>query len=327
MPRVLVLGATGYLGNSVALTLLRTGLHTVYGLTRSEKSGKPLTAAEITPIVCPDPANDPSPYVNAIKNNRIDVVIDCTAAYGDSVKFFRTVYQLSSDRLDTFEKEGVERGPKMGYIYVSGAWVHGDSAGEVTDRDAVGTSSAKSKPADLVAWRPEIEREILGARNNLDVLIFRPATLYGRSSSGWGGLFQGVAQAVQAGKGEMELPLRATAKAPTVHVDDVADAIARGVERIESLSCYPIFDLVGHQEKVVDVLNAFANAIGDGKSSFTVKLTAKSAGESGDAFMEAMASTVNYTSARAKQYLGWEAKRPGLEEKMAVYAKAFAASY
>ena len=330
MARILVLGATGYLGGTVSLTLLRTGLHTVYGLTRSKSGAKSLAAQEVIPVVCPDPANDPDPYLDAIRSKQINVVIDCTAAYGDSVKFLHAVQQLSQERLKMFKKEGIEQGPRIGYIYTSGAWVHGDSPEPVSDLDPVGTPSAAAKVLELVAWRPAIEREVLGSRDVMDIMIFRPATMYGRASSAWGGLFAPIAQVVKEGKGEVEMPLPREARVPVVHVDDVADAIARGVGSLEVLGGiggYPALDLVGSKERLGDILDEFAKVVGASEGrTLEVRLSAKSAGESGNAFLEAMGSTVNMTSARAKQLLGWEPRREGLLSGMDLYAKAWEAS-
>ena len=328
MPRILLLGATGNLGSSVASALLLTGLHTVYGLTRSSSSGKSLAAKEINPVICADPANDPSTYLDAIKTKRIDVVIDCTAAYGDSVKFLHAVREVSKKRLETAKAEGVENGPKMGYIYISGAWVHGGSAERVTDLDPVGTAAAPSKALDLVGWRPAIEREVLGSRDVMDVMVFRPASLYGMGSTGWTGLWAGIAEAVKGGKAEVELPMPEEVRVPNVHVDDVADAVVRGVGMLEGLSgcgVYPVFDLVGSQERLSDILNAFARVIGGGEGKTRVKLTATKAGDSGNAWLEAMGSEVNCTSARAKLLLGWEPRREVLVTGMDVYAKAWEA--
>ena len=84
MPRVLLFGATGYLGSAIARVLVLSGNHTVYGLSRSASKAPQLAALEVMPIVCAEPAKDAAPYLDAIKKHRIDCVIDATAAYGDS---------------------------------------------------------------------------------------------------------------------------------------------------------------------------------------------------------------------------------------------------
>lgn len=329
MPRILVLGATGYLGQSVAQALVRSGLHTVYGLCRSSQKAKSLAAQEVIPVICEDPASKPEPYLSTIRKSRIDVVIDCTAAYGDSAKFLASVKEVSQERLGTFKDEGVVKGPKMGYIYTSGAWVHGDSDdGHVSDLDPVGTKSAPSPSLDLVGWRPELERQVLAASDVLDVLIVRPAQMHGRSSSGWSALFGPIAQAVAEGKSQVQLPVAATSQSPVIHVDDVAEAICRGVGKISLFggsSVYPVFDLVSTMENVRDILSAFAQAISKNRGKGD-KLDLELVGPGDNAFFKALGSTVKFDSARARELLGWEPKRGGLVSHMEVFAQAWEAS-
>ncbi|KIW98851.1 uncharacterized protein Z519_00514 [Cladophialophora bantiana CBS 173.52] len=148
MPRVLVFGATGYLGQAATQALVRSGLHTVYGLCRSASKAQSLTASEIILVMCEDP-------LNAVRSFRIDAVVDCTATYGDSAQFLADIKKVGT-------KE-VAAPPKISFIYISGAWVHGNSDGPVTDMDPVGAKSAPTQPLHLVAWRPELERKVLAA--------------------------------------------------------------------------------------------------------------------------------------------------------------------
>ena len=100
MPRILLFGATGYLGSAIARSLVLSGNHTVYGLSRSSGKASALAAQEIVPVVCPEPAKDPEPYLAAIKKHGIDIVIDATAAYGDSrTSSFPVFNSFSRNRL------------------------------------------------------------------------------------------------------------------------------------------------------------------------------------------------------------------------------------
>ena len=54
--KVLVLGASGFIGNPVCLAFVRGG-HIVYGQTRSRPTASKLAAQEIVPVVC-DPHTD-----------------------------------------------------------------------------------------------------------------------------------------------------------------------------------------------------------------------------------------------------------------------------
>ncbi|OQV08976.1 hypothetical protein CLAIMM_13167 [Cladophialophora immunda] len=332
MPRVLVFGATGYLGQAVTQALVRSGLHTVYGLCRSARKAQALAASEVTPVVCEDPANTPGPYLDAVRRSRIDVVVDCTAAYGDSAKFLAGVKAAGQERLDAFRAEGVAAPPKMGFIYISGAWVHGAADAPVSDLDPVGTQSAPTPALGLVAWRPELERQVLAARDVLDVLIFRPAQMHGRSSAGWGALWGPIAQAVADGRGHVQLPVAPTSQSPVIHVDDVASAVCLGAGKISLLggtSVYPVFDLVSTTENIRDILSAFARALAATKGkggNLGPELELELVGPGDNPFLQALGATVMYDSARARELLGWEPKRNGLVKAMDIYARSWEAS-
>lgn len=328
MPRVLVIGATGYLGQPVTQALVRSGLHSVYGVCRSPQKAKSLAAVEVIPIICEDPANNPEKFLDALRKFKIDVVIDCAAAYGDSTKFLHSVKTVGKERIDTFKEEGVALPPKMGFIYISGAWVHGDSKGGVTDLDSVGTASAAARPLDLVAWRPELERQVLASRDVLDVLIFRPAQMHGRSSSGWSAFWGPIAQARAEGKTHLKLPAAPSSRSPVIHVDDVAEAICRGAGRISlfaGTSVYPIFDLVSHTENIREILEAFAESV-DIKEEGTGRLELDLIGPGDNAFLKALGSSVECESSRARELLQWEPRRKGLLNAMDMYAAAWKAS-
>ncbi|EXJ75999.1 uncharacterized protein A1O5_00507 [Cladophialophora psammophila CBS 110553] len=328
MPRVLVFGATGYLGQAVTQALVRSGLHTVYGLCRSASRAQSLATSEIIPVMCEDPVNAPDPYLRAVRSFRIDAVVDCTAAYGDSAKFLADVKTVGQERLETFRAEGVAVPPKISYIYISGAWVHGHSDVPVTDLDPVGAKSAPTQPLPLVAWRPELERKVLAARDVLDVLIFRPAQMHGRSSSGWTALWGPIAQAVADGKSHLQVPVAPTSQSPVIHVDDVASAVCRGVGKVSLLggtSVYPVFDLVSTTENIRDILSAFARALSSTKGQ-SGKLELELVGPGDHPVLQAPGATVQYDSARARELLGWEPNRNGLVKEMGIFAKAWEAN-
>lgn len=49
--KVIVFGATGFIGSSVAQAFVRAG-HITYGTSRSESSKRELVAQEVIPIIC-----------------------------------------------------------------------------------------------------------------------------------------------------------------------------------------------------------------------------------------------------------------------------------
>jgi hypothetical protein len=163
MPRILIVGATGYVGRALALSLVRSGNHIVYGLARSEAKAKSLAQDEIIPVLCPDFVADSSPFLDTIEKERISVVVACGADQ-EAGNVLGATLKAGSHRLETLKSAGQVVCPKLGFIYTSGTWVHGSSLDMVSDLDPAGTSISATQPPSLVAWRTSLEQEVLKAK-------------------------------------------------------------------------------------------------------------------------------------------------------------------
>src|SRR5712692_2890452 len=115
------------------------------------------------------------------------------------------------------------------FIYTSGIWVLGDTAGAVADE------SSPTNPAKIVAWRPAHEQLALGlSKEGIRAVVVRPGIVYGGARGGipaslFGtALKQGATQIV--GEGANHWPL--------VHVDDLAELYVRLVERAPAGSVF-----------------------------------------------------------------------------------------
>jgi nucleoside-diphosphate-sugar epimerase len=323
MPKVLIFGATGYLGKNVASLLVRSGQHTVYGIARSEAKAKPLALQEIIPVICPDPVNEPAPYLEAIRVHHIDIVVDLAGANHDSHHFLGEIKKVGEERLAAYQAAGIQ-GPKLGFIYCSGTWVHGSSETPVNDLELVGPS-AITPPAELVAWRVGLEKAVLAASNALDVAILRAALIYGREGTIWTTFILPLLEAARAGStGTLQIPLDPKARPGLIHVDDAASAFKDAIEKLSLLnsgSVYPVFDLVTSQESMSAIFEALARAWG-------YKGRYELAGTGDNLFARAMSTTMRGSSSRAKQLLGWQPTRlEGYVQDMDRFAAAFAAQY
>lgn len=230
MTRVLLLGATGYIGRQIANLLVQSGQHTVYGVTRSAAKAKQLAKEEIIPIVCPDPVNRPDPYLDIVRFKHIDVVVDVAGADAGSYKFLADVILIGKERMNASKARGVQAS-KIGYIYCSGSWVHGSSIEPVNDLDIVG-DGANTPPEELVAWRVGMEQAVLQAMDVLDVMILRPALIYGRESTIWAPYLIPVREAAKKRSETVEIPLLAHSRPGLIHVDDTAKAFVRAIEKV-----------------------------------------------------------------------------------------------
>jgi nucleoside-diphosphate-sugar epimerase len=323
MPNILILGATGYIGTALSQSLIRSGNHRVFGLARSPEKAKSLAQEEVIPILGSVSPDSSSSLISAINTHRIDIIVDVSGPQ-PSLDLLNLVKSIGKERLEKAKSEGV-LGVKLGYIYCSGTWVHGSSSEPVNDLMPVGTASAPTPPAELVAWRTEIEKEVLNARDVLDVIVIRPALVYGRSCAIWTNLFEPLLQAATGESDGSDAVVKVEADEESrpglVHVDDVASGFHAAVDKlplISGTSVYPVFDLQTSQESMRDILAAAARELG-----FRGKV--ELAGSGNDLFARAMSTTGNCSSGRAKTVLGWEPKREGLVERMDVFVKAWEA--
>lgn len=317
MPNVLVLGATGYLGLPFSQSLLRSGNYQVYGLARTAEKAKNLTINEISPII--GDISDTAQLTSLISSVPIDIVVDTTSAYESSAPLLEALISVSRSRIQTLANEGYAT-PKLGFVYVSGTWVHGAPETPVSDLHPVGSSLSKSSPQDVVAWRPKHEQAILAARDVLDVAIVRPSQVYGRTgwiwSSWWGPLLE--AKKSKTTKA-VEIPTEVESRPAVVHVDDAVSGMHATTDRIHGLlGSWPVIDLVGETVLVRDVLEGAKAVLG-------VEAPLSYIGAQ-NPFQEAMNAVSNEKTSRARIVLGWEAKRQSFIQDLPVYVKAWEAA-
>lgn len=319
MVNVLIVGATGYIGQALCQSLIRSGNHRVFGLARTPEKANSLAKSEVIPII--GSIADNAKLVEALSAHHINVVVDVAGANKESHDLLTLLKKVSAERLKAASDAGV-RIPKLGFIYGSGIWVHGSSNAPINDLMPVGVLNAPNAPAELISWRPELEQAVLAASDVLDVMVIRPALVYGRSSALWSVLFGPIYDAVQEGSASASVAADPESRPGLIHVGDVASGFHAAIDRLPLISgtgVYPIFDLVTSQESMRDILTSFGQELG-----FNGTVDLKGCGS--DVFANAMSTSSNGTGSRAKTLLGWEPKRIGFVQSMDIYAKAWVAS-
>ena len=328
MPHVLILGATGTIGNALAQSLVRSGNHTVYGLARSPAKAKGLAIQEIIPVM--GSVQEPQGFLSLLEDHpEISVVVDAAAVYGEGATLLNLIIDAGKTRLAKYKETDVPAGPKLGYVYVSGRWLHGSSHKVVNDQDPfVGTSAAKTPPVTMVSWRPEIERMVLApdTQRALDTAIVRAALTFGGAAGIWTGSLARVLQAARAEpqpeKAQVQLQPRGTVS--LVHVKDVARGIHALVEKLPLLAgtgVYPVFDLVSHVESVQAIMEAAGRTFG---FRGAVELVGPAPG---DVVSEAVGASVVADAGKAKALLEWAPVRMGFVQGIDVYAQAWLAGF
>jgi nucleoside-diphosphate-sugar epimerase len=323
MANILIVGATGYVGQALSQSLIRSGNHRVFGLARSPEKARSLAQEEVIPILGSISPESSSSLISAINAHHIDTIVDVSGAAHGSLDLLNVVKGVGESRLQEANSRG-EMVQKLGFIYCSGTWVHGSSHSPVNDLMPVGTANAPTPPAELVAWRTEVEKIVLAARDVLDVMVIRPALVYGRSCAIWTSLFEPLYKAAhsQSPPETVRVPADEDSRPGLVHVDDVASGFHAAIENLNVIAgtgVYPVFDLQTSQESMKDILSAAARELG-----FKGKVELGGAGE--DLFARAMCTNGNSSSGRAKSLLGWAPRREGFVEGMGVFVKAWEAS-
>ncbi len=317
MPNILILGATGYIGSAVASSLVRSGSHTIYGLARTPQKASQLATQEIHPVL--GSVDDSAAYLSLVRSVPIDVVIDASGAMAAGSKILSDLRTVAKERLDQAAAAGIKVS-KLGFVYTSGIWVHGSSPHPVTDLTPVGVAHAPSQPPKIVAWRPKLEQEIIGAPE-LDAVVIRPGLVYGRAGALWDAFLGPIAQAMKVGEKVLELKAETEGRPALIHVDDVATGIHAAVDKLPLLAgtgVYPVFDLVTSQESMREIFEAAARSLG-------YKGEVKLVGAGEDLFMQALSTTINASGSRAQELLGWKPRRIGFVKEMETFVKAWAA--
>ncbi|MCJ1333640.1 hypothetical protein MMC10_010340 [Thelotrema lepadinum] len=323
MPNILLLGATGYIATPLALSLVRSGNHHVYGLVRRQEVAKSLLANEITPII--GSASDLDLLKSSITKYSIDVVVNCTSAHSSFAEILNAIVEAGKERADALKAQSPPTiGPKLGYIHTSGSGVYGDPTERVNDRSPVGNALAKGETGMLVKMGKVVENEqwVLAAKDVLDVAIVRPHLVYGRSSwalGGWFGLLF-----IAKNKGDDRSPVEINAKKDSVtgivHVDDVASGYHAVIDRIEGrLGTWPVFDLLGETLPLSDIVEAAREAMG-------VKAGVEYVGHKGEPLAELLSVKMKSEASRAKTVLGWYPQKMDFLLNIETYVNAWEAA-
>jgi nucleoside-diphosphate-sugar epimerase len=192
--KVLVTGATGYLG-AVAATALAAREHEVVGLARSQRSASALRGRGIQPVT--GDFGDPVSLAGAVHETRPDVVVSTASvggASGDNAAFARDreAVRAMQEALATY-------GGAL--VFTSGSAVFGTfNGGDATDtvyaedaplplpESVFAPASAGVHPllvagfADAMAARVETERAVL-ADDGVRGIVVRPGLVYGNGGN------------------------------------------------------------------------------------------------------------------------------------------------
>jgi nucleoside-diphosphate-sugar epimerase len=236
--RTLLTGATGYIGSAVLDALLRRG-HEVTALVRDPEKAEWLRFRGVHAIV--GDLSAPSSYAGAaeLSDNIIHTALE-------SSKRGPTIDRLAIDTLLAAAIRRAAKGQNAAFVYTSGTWVLGDTAGAATE-------DATIQPTPLVAWRPEHEKLVLegGRGRQVRTVVIRPGIVYGGTRGIIGDLLKdaanGLVRVIGDGKNHWAC----------VYQRDLADLYVRLATRPEASGVYHATDQA--DERVADIVEAVAS--------------------------------------------------------------------
>ncbi|CZT00081.1 uncharacterized protein RAG0_08226 [Rhynchosporium agropyri] len=303
MVNVLIIGVTLPIGEALAQSLLRSGNYQVFGFCKDPNDFGMYYRNEVVPILTD---NSPGGLKAALDIYFINVVVDARACDKDTLDILPIFEAHRLERLASTHDAGFGI-PKLGFVYVGRTGVHGSSLIPLNDLMPVLTSNTPSSPIESSSRRPDLEHALLGSSSYLDVIIMRPAVVYGRASRMLDSIFWSLQLATERNIDIM---------------DDVASGLHAAIDKLPLISgtgVYPIFDLVTSQEKIHEIVVAAAFAMG-----FLGRINYIGCADTEGA--DVLNCSGNLSSGRAKTILGWEPKRHGFVRNMEVYVKAWLAS-
>jgi dihydroflavonol-4-reductase len=207
--RVLVTGATGFVGGAVACRLVRDG-YDVRGLARPSADVARLVAAGID--VVPGDVRDPGSLALAMRGCS-HVIHLAAAKSGPSALLHDVNVRGTANVLDAAREADVQR-----VVFGSTLGVHGFVTGQALDER---TAARPNTPYRLSKWRAEEAVHAAHERVGAPVVIARISTVIGRGARGWLPLARGIAA------GRMRLIGDGANSIDLVPIDDLTDGLIR----------------------------------------------------------------------------------------------------
>ncbi|GLH96311.1 NAD-dependent epimerase/dehydratase family protein [Phytohabitans aurantiacus] len=275
--KVLVLGATGYVGAAVADHLADAG-HEVVELSRTARPERP-RQQRIADLA------DPRALTAAVTAD-IDAVVHAATPTGDAGTDAAAVDALTAPL----------RGTGRPFLYTSGIWVLGPTGSDPVDE------TTPTNPIPIVGYRPAIERQALAAHEHgVRSIVIRPGIVHGRGG-GIPALLVDLARQHGAPRYVGDKQVRW----PAVHVDDLADLFVLALERAPGGSIW--HGVAEPAVSVVDLAAAAGSAAGLTASPQAWPVEQASAAL-GAPFAAALALSQHISGDLARDKLAWKPDR------------------
>ncbi|MCU1420473.1 MAG: NAD-dependent dehydratase [Microbacteriaceae bacterium] len=280
--RILLTGATGFVGSSVLSALVTSG-HDVTAVVRSEDAARAVSAAGATPVIHALPDTE---WLTAALREKDGAIH--TAVPADGVPEFND--SVIDAVIAAFS------GTDKPFVHTGGVWVHGP--GQVTEQTPIDAPS-------IVAWREEGEQRLLGS--GVKASLIEPGIVYGYGK----GIPTVISGAPRSESGALHLVGDGTQHWTTIHVDDLAALYVDVLEQAPGGERY--IGVNGDNPTVIELAQAFVGPDG----TVVAETIEESRARLGAAFADALLQSQEATGRKARDVFGWAPKRPTLGEEFA----------
>lgn len=287
--KVLVIGASGYLGGGAARALRAAG-HDVVAGARSDAAREKLSAAGYA-VVPADVADPASLAAAARESDAVVFAVQLNQADAAAVES-RALHALA----------GALAGTSKALLYTSGVWYYGPTGDRVADW------KSPPNPLPFGAARPGLEKIVLDAApSGVRSIVVRPGCVYGEGK-GLPAMFvqsareSGAARTIGDGKNRWAV----------VHVDDLGRHYALSIEKAEPGDIFNATDETAFTQLEI----AQAASRGAGKGGATTVWPVEEAIAALGPWVEALTMDQRATSIRARSHLGWTPQAANILEDL-----------
>jgi nucleoside-diphosphate-sugar epimerase len=280
--RILLTGATGYVGSSVLPALVNSG-HEVTAVVRSEDAARAVSAAGATPVIHALPDTE---WLTSVLRETDGAIH--TAVPADGVPEFNA--SVIDAVIAAFS------GTDKPYLHTGGVWVHGP--GLVTEHTPIDAP-------EIVAWREEGESRLL--TSGVKASLVEPGIVYGYGT----GIPTAISAAPRSESGALHLIGDGTQHWSTVHVDDLAALYVDVLKQAPGGERY--IGVNGDNPSVIELAQAFVGPDG----AVEAETVEESRSRLGAAFADALLQSQEATGQKARDVFGWAPRHPTLGEEFA----------
>jgi nucleoside-diphosphate-sugar epimerase len=278
--KILLTGATGYLGSAILRRLLEAG-HQVTAVVRSDAAAAKVESLGATAIV--GDLTDRTWFAELLRAH--DGAVH-TASPGDETSSAMDAAVVDA-ALAAFD------GTDKPFVHTGGIWSYGANAA-ITD-------ASPTAPVALSAWREEHEARLLSSAIHGSVI--RPAVVHGHGE----GLVNLIVHGPRTRDGAVVLVGSGEQHWATVHVDDLADLYLLVLEQAPGGQAY--LAASGDNPTVREIALAFVGTDG----AVVAESEDETRARLGEAFAEALLLDQQATPASP---FGWAPQRPSLVDEL-----------